>query len=277
MSRYIDRGTFEELLVVNPAEAERALDVIRPLLDEFRTVMPAADLYFIVSHDRQTFADRFEYADVGVERDGVLFLIRRTNSPSKGYTLFFDRSGFAHSDHYTVDRAGEGLRQPKHIGRLSARKVDEWLSYLTAHYRNLERLDAENARSIASFRERVEALPDVVWNYRQSGGTIERRGLSYTFEIDRTGYVEKIELHGSLHRLDEFLMLSDNAYPDSTAERAPVACGPISAMTGSPVPPVRGRQLSRDCRACEYIPAERCVTGCFLRAGPITYPILHSK
>ena len=101
MSRYIDRGTFEELLVVNPAEAERALDVIRPLLDEF------------------------EYADVGVERDGVLFLIRRTNSPSKGYTLFFDRSGFAHSDHYTVDRAGEGLRQPKHIGRLSARKVDE--------------------------------------------------------------------------------------------------------------------------------------------------------
>lgn len=151
-----------------------------------------------------------------------LFLIRRTNSPSKGYTLFFDRSGFAHSDHYTVDRAGEGLRQPKHIGRLSARKVDEWLSYLTAHYRNLERLDAENARSIASFRERVEALPDVVWNYRQSGGTIERRGLSYTFEIDRTGYVEKIELHGSLHRLDEFLMLSDNAYPDSTAERAPV-------------------------------------------------------
>ena len=101
-------------------------------------------------------------------------------------------------------------------------KVDEWLSYLTAHYRNLERLDAENARSIASFRERVEALPDVVWNYRQSGGTIERRGLSYTFEIDRTGYVEKIELHGSLHRLDEFLMLSDNAYPDSTAERAPV-------------------------------------------------------
>ena len=86
MSRYIDRGTFEELLVVNPAEAERALDVIRPLLDEFRTVMPAADLYFIVSHDRQTFADRFEYADVGVERDGVLFLIRRTNSPSKGYT-----------------------------------------------------------------------------------------------------------------------------------------------------------------------------------------------
>ena len=222
MRRYIDRGTFEELLVVNPAEAERALDVIRPLLDEFRTVVPAADLYFIVSHDRQTFANRFEYADVGVERDGVLFLIRRTNSPSKGYTLFFDRSGFAHSDHSTVDRAGEGLRQPKHIGRLSARKVDEWLSYLTAHYRNLERLDAENARSIASFRERVEALPDVVWNYRQSGGTIERRGLSYTFEIDRTGYVEKIELHGSLHRLDEFLMLSDNAYPDSTAEHAPV-------------------------------------------------------
>jgi hypothetical protein len=87
MSRYIDRGTFEELLVVNPAEAERALDVIRPLLDEFRTVVPAADLYFIVSHDRQTFANRFEYADVGVERDGVLFLIRRTNSPSKGYTV----------------------------------------------------------------------------------------------------------------------------------------------------------------------------------------------
>lgn len=130
MSRYIDRGTFEELLVVNPAEAERALDVIRPLLDEFRTVVPTADLYFIVSHDRQTFANRFEYADVGVERDGGLFLIRRTNSPSKGYTLFFDRSGFAHSDHSTVDRAGEGLRQPKHIGRLSARKVDEWLSYL---------------------------------------------------------------------------------------------------------------------------------------------------
>lgn len=54
MSRYIDRGTFEELLVVNPTEAERALDVIRPLLDEFRTVVPAADLYFIDQRDAGT-------------------------------------------------------------------------------------------------------------------------------------------------------------------------------------------------------------------------------
>lgn len=66
MSRYIDRGTFEELLVVNPAEAERALDVIRPLLDEFRAVVPAADLYFIVSHDdRQTFVEVRNYGIYG--------------------------------------------------------------------------------------------------------------------------------------------------------------------------------------------------------------------
>lgn len=215
MRRCIDRQTFDELLVVNAEEAERSILCEESLLETVRPFIPDAALYFRVSHDETTFENRMESAYVGVIRNGVQLFIRY-DSYRKEYLLFFDREAFRHSDYRTVEWAKEGLQQPNRMKKLSTRKVEEWITFLVSHYRNLERLDAENRRKIASFRERIEAIPDVIWNVDRNGGRIRRHGLTYTFCIERTEYKETISLDYSVAKtLDHFLALSDNKYvPD---------------------------------------------------------------
>ncbi len=84
------------------------------------------------------------------------------------------------------------------------------MEYIPQGCRNLERIDAENERKITGYRNRLEALPDVVWVHDKSHGQITRNGLTYTFDIRQTDYSEKISLDYRCRTLDDFLALSDN-------------------------------------------------------------------
>ena len=71
------------------------------------------------------------------------------------------------------------------------------MEYLTQGFRNLERIDAENERKMTGYRNRLEALSDVVWDYNR---------------IRQTDYSEKISLDYRCRTLDDFLALSDNKF-----------------------------------------------------------------
>ena len=86
------------------------------------------------------------------------------------------------------------------------------IEYLTQGFRNLERIDAENERKIIGYRNRLEALSDVVWVHDKSHGQITRHGLTYTFDIRQTLYNERISLDDRCRTLDDFLALSDNKF-----------------------------------------------------------------
>ena len=81
-----------------------------------------------------------------------------------------------------------------------------------AGFRTLEKIDAENERIITGYRNRLEALSDVVWVHDKSHGQIIRNGLTYTFDIRQTNYSEKISLDYRCRTLDDFLALSDNKF-----------------------------------------------------------------
>ncbi len=48
-------------------------------------------------------------------------------------------------------------------GVFTKKKIDDWVEYLTQGFGISKRIDAENERKIIGYRNRLEALSDVVW------------------------------------------------------------------------------------------------------------------
>ena len=152
----------------------------------------------------------FEEASAGFRRNGILFLVRKHTYPKPYYDLCCDWSFLRYADNYSYGKSFDKQSEPNRIGVFTKRKIDDWVEYLTQGFRNLERIDAENKRKITGYRNRLEALPDVVWNNDKNCGHITRHGLTYTFDIRQTDYSEKISLDYRCRTLDDFLALSDN-------------------------------------------------------------------
>ena len=77
------------------------------------------------------------------------------------------------------------------------------------------RIDKENDRSIREHIARLEQIPDVLWSRDRQSGTIERHGLSYSFQVERTGVSENIRLSRFGHSLDDFLEMARPYEPEA--------------------------------------------------------------
>ena len=211
MRKWIDQSTFDELLLVNVEDnIERAIQGASAVLETVQEFVPEAALFYRVTHAADSLKNYFEEAFAGFRRNGILFLIRKHTYPKPYYDLFCDWSFLRYADNYSYGKAFDKQSEPNRIGVFTKRKIDDWVEYLTQGFRNLERIDAENERKITGYRNRLEALPDVVWVHDKSHGQIIRNGLTYTFDIRQTDYSEKISLDYRCRTLDDFLALSDN-------------------------------------------------------------------
>ena len=211
MIRWIDQETFDEMILTNAeASLERMIDGAKPLLDTIRRFVPEAGLFYRIYHDESEHTNHVESVYPGFRRNGILFFVSGRNYPKVHYDIACDCSMFRYADRYSENLAQDGLNRPNLIGVFTKRKIDDWVEYLTLGYRNMERINAENERKITGYRNRLEALPDVVWNNDKNCGHITRHGLTYTFDIRQTDYSEKISLDYRCRTLDDFLALSDN-------------------------------------------------------------------
>lgn len=211
MRKWIDQATFDELLLANAEDnVERAIQGATAVLETMQEFVPDAGLFYRVTHAADSLKNYFEEVSSGFRRNGILFLVRKHTYPKTHYDLRFDWSSFRYADNYSYGKAFDQQTAPNRIVVFTRKKIDDWVEYLTQGYRNLERIDAENGRIITEFRHRLEALPDVVWEYDKNRGHITRRGLTYTFEIRQTDYSEKISLDYRCRTLDDFLAASDN-------------------------------------------------------------------
>ncbi len=211
MRKWIDQSTFEELLLANADDnIERAIRNASDILETVREFVPEAALFYRVTHDADRLKNYFEEALTGFWRNGILFFVRKHTYPKTYYDLRFDWSSFRYADNYSYGKAFDKQIAPNRIGVFTRKKIDDWVEYLTKGYRNLERINAENERKMTGYRNRLEAIPDVVWEYDKNRGHIERNGLTYTFEIRQTDYSERISLDYRCRTLDDFLAVSDN-------------------------------------------------------------------
>ena len=211
MRKWIDQSTFDELLLANAEDnVERTIQSASAVLEIVQEFVPEAALFYRVTHAADSLKNYFEEACTGFRRNGILFLVRKYTYPKTYYELRCDWSSFRYADNYSYGKAFDKQSEPNRIGVFTKKKIDDWVQYLTQGFRNLERIDAENERKMTGYRNRLEAIPDVVWNKDKSRGHIIRHGLTYTFEIRQTDYSEKIFLDYRCRTLDDFLALSDN-------------------------------------------------------------------
>jgi len=213
MRKWIDQSTFDELLLANAEDnIERAIQSASAVLEAVQEFVPEAALFYRVTHAADSLKNYFEEACTGFWRNGILFLVRQYFYPKPYYDFRFDWSFFRYADNYSYGKAFDKQTAPNRIGVFTKRKIDDWVEYLTQGFRTLEKIDAENERIITGYRNRLETIPDVVWDYNRSRGHITRHGLTYSFEIRQTLYNERISLDDRCRTLDDFLALSDNKF-----------------------------------------------------------------
>ena len=213
MRKWIDQSTFDELLLANAEDnIERAIQSASAVLETVQEFVPEAALFYRVTHAADSQKNYFEEASTGFRRNSILFLVRQYFYPKPYYDLRFDWSSFRYADNYSYGKAFDKQTEPNRIGVFTRKKIDDWVEYLTQGFRTLEKINAENERIITGYRNRLETIPDVVWDYNRSRGHITRHGLTYTFDIRQTLYNERISLDDRCRTLDDFLALSDNKF-----------------------------------------------------------------
>lgn len=209
MIRWIDRTLFDDLVLTNSEQAEAMIRNVQSLLSEVLPFIPDAVMQYDVYHDRKEYTNSLDRIRICFEQNGILFDISKQTYPKPLYRIHCcSDDTLEHVDNYSNEKACNGLTEPQRIGKLSMRKIEEWVAYRTQYYRNLVRIDAENGRRIREHLARLEQIPDVVWGKGRRSGAIERHGLSYSFKITRTGIEENIQLSRASHSLDDFLNMA---------------------------------------------------------------------
>lgn len=216
MMKWIDQALFDELILTNSDQAERTIRDIQPLMEEVLPFIPDATLWFHIYHDETDHTNCLECVRVCFVRNAILFSVSKDTYPKTNYRISCCcQDELQHTDNYSRTIAHEGLVEPHRIGKLSKRKVEEWVEYQTQYYRNLERINEENARTIRAHIARLEQIPNVLWGKDRQSGTIERHGLSYSFQVERTGVSENIRLSRFGHSLDDFLEMARPYEPEA--------------------------------------------------------------
>ncbi len=220
MMKWIDQTLFDDLILTNSDQAEQTIRDIQPLMEEVLPFIPDATLWFHIYHDESDHTNCLDCVRVCFVRNAILFSISKQTYPKITYRILCcNDDDLQYTDNYSRTIAHEGLVEPQRIGKLSKRKVEEWVEYQTQYYWNLERINEENARTIRAHIARLEQIPDVLWGKDQQSGTIERCGLSYSFQVERTGVSENIRLSRSGHSLDAFLEMArpyESELPDKS-------------------------------------------------------------
>lgn len=216
MMKWIDRMLFDDLILANSDQTERIIRDVQPFLTEVLPFIPDAVLQYRIYHDDMEHTNSLESVRVCFERNAILFSVSKQTYPKITYRIFCcNDDDLQHTDNYSRTKAHEGLVEPQRIGKLSKRKVEEWVEYQTQYYRNLEWINEENARTIRAHIARLERIPDILWSRDRQSGTIERHGLSYSFQVERTGVSENIRLSRFGHSLDDFLEMARPYEPEA--------------------------------------------------------------
>lgn len=206
MMKWIDQRLFDDLVLANSEQAERMMLDVQPFLTEVIPFIPDAVLQYRIYHDETEYTNSLESIRICFIRNGILFSISKQTYPKTSYRISCcGDDDLRHIDNYSRTKAHDGLTAPQRIGKLSKRKVEEWVEYQTLFYRNLVRIDEANGRQIRELISRLERISDVLWSRDRQSGTIERHGLSYSFQVTRTEVSENIRLSCVGHSLDDFL------------------------------------------------------------------------
>jgi len=199
------------LNIGNEYHRERINAAIKQV-EEFNTFIPCEIEFSLSEQDSGLY---FEYTEIKII-DPLHFIIN-FDSYRKKYTIYcrsIDKD-FKNINHYTIQEAKKNIQEPKKIGVLTTKKINEWLNYYRQLYAALKVIDEQNSDKVKEFLKSIEGQP-VRWFNNNKSGEIVKNGLLFKFKIEETYISTSIEVHyktGS--ELNDFLKLADNKHPNN--------------------------------------------------------------
>lgn len=145
--------------------------------------------------------------------------IRATfNSYSKEYSFYlhYNFETLPYVRYETQREVSEKYDEPNKVRVLSAKKVIDWVEYLTKVYNDLTIISEERVKRINEFEEQMKGLNARITKkdpYGQFGGEVEKNGLEFEFHVYDQGFIHR-DIKVRIHRntLENFLLLTDNKY-----------------------------------------------------------------
>jgi hypothetical protein len=137
-----------------------------------------------------------------------------------GKYSFFLRHKLPYVDCYSSGRYEAKIIQPKQVGVLAKKKIDDWINYYKGVYDFLLIESRKNVNEVNVFIEEMKQQHAVMnletsWKKEQVGrGYLLKGGVEFSFEITNTGYIsKKIEIHYAVKdTLENFLLISNNDF-----------------------------------------------------------------
>lgn len=211
MRKLIPFREFYDLKVKNSEQKQRDITGSNEFVDTVSKVYPCAAFFFVDFGDG---SDEPYYEHYEVLLDHPELSLRVSYDGRQKKWNIYNQSIFTLKNvtYYTQEAIEKNIPKPRQIGKLSAKKVQEWVYYHEQVYKQLVEVNNGNAANLQAFLGSIKDLP-VKWFDGNKQGSIVRNGIELEFKIEPTYVSKKIVIHWSVENdVASFLKLSDNKY-----------------------------------------------------------------
>lgn len=133
------------------------------------------------------------------------------NQQYKKYLIFADFKELPNIDRHTIEKISEQFTKPNKIGKLSSKKISEWIAYYTEIFNKIKVENENNGNLKAEFLKSIEGLP-IKWT-DDKRGSIVQNGIELTFEINETFVSQRLTLSYKVpNSVEVFKQLSNNNF-----------------------------------------------------------------
>lgn len=119
---------------------------------------------------------------------------------------------FKNVNRYQKETAIKDIEIPKTIGKLTTKKVQQWIDYINQCFVLIEAENNVNTSELDAFLESIKDQ-EVRWFYNKTSGEIIKNGIKFSFKIEEGCISKKIEVYYKVDdNIENFLKLANNNY-----------------------------------------------------------------
>jgi hypothetical protein len=203
----LTKEEFKKLKIENKEQIERLEENIVGMYIAVNIVAQCRLIYCISEEKNKNY---IEYIRIKLLNTNLDFFI---NFDGKNWSLYCENMRELKNISYnTIKQIKNNLIEPKKIGKLNKKKLQEHINYLSEVYKSCLIVNEINKDNINKFLSKMKKNNNVIWFTDNKSGYILKNGIEYTFKTEETFISEKIELRIYSNTLETFLKLSNNIY-----------------------------------------------------------------
>lgn len=206
MKNLITKSQLEKLKLSNSRGVDEAIELAKEVCE----FIPANAMFFVRDEDGKKV---FDSAIVKLQHENLFFTISFQEYTKKYDIRCKNLNDLKNLDYSSINNiAGKNLSEPVTMGKLSTKKIMDWVKYYESLYNLCFIADKENGEKKQAFIDSIKELP-VKWNNRKDGGYVVMNGIELDFTINTTYISKNIKLHYDMsNTVETFLALANNKF-----------------------------------------------------------------